>query len=86
VGAYNQSTKISLFGDTSIFTVGKSEFGADLAGGGGKAWFDRAKQAGFISKYATKNSSERYAEHYASWVLGGKDAFTSEIAKLEGWN
>ena len=86
VGAYNQSTKISLFGDTSIFTVGKSEFGADLAGGGSKAWFDRSKQAGFISKYATKNSSERYAEHYASWVLGGKDAFTSEIAKLEGWN
>jgi hypothetical protein len=86
VGAYNQSTKISAFGDTSIFTVGKSNFGADLAGGGGTAWFNRAKQAGFISKYATKNSSERYAEHFAAWTLGARDAFTSEIAKLEDWN
>lgn len=39
----------------------------------------------FISKYATKNGSERYAEHFSAWVLGATDTLTQEIADHQGW-
>jgi hypothetical protein len=71
VSKYTGGATYSAFGDFSIFTVG--------------SFATRAKQAGFISKYAKKNSGERYAEHFAAWTLGARDAFTSEIAAMEGW-
>jgi len=41
--------------------------------------------AGYISTYAAKNVSERYAEHFAAFVLGATDQTTTEIARLGKW-
>jgi hypothetical protein len=85
VGAWTGGSTVTPFSDFSIFAIGKGKFTKDLSSGGGLPWANRSKQAGFISKYATKNSSERYAEHYAAWVFGATDSFTKDIADLEGW-
>ena len=39
----------------------------------------------FISKYAKENNKERYAEHFAAYVLGATDSLTMEIAASDGW-
>ena len=41
--------------------------------------------AGYISTYARKNVDERYAEHFAAFVLGATDQTTTEIAALDKW-
>ena len=40
---------------------------------------------GFISGYAKKNGSERYAEHFAAWVAGATDSLTTKVAQDNGW-
>lgn len=42
-------------------------------------------QLGYISSYASKNTNERYAEHFAAFVFGATDQVTTEIAGVDKW-
>lgn len=55
--------------------------------GGDKGVFTNTSRgmAGYISTYAKKNVDERYAEHFAAFVLGATDKTTTEIAALDKW-
>jgi hypothetical protein len=55
--------------------------------GGSRGVFTNTNRAmaGYISTYARKNVDERYAEHFAAFVLGATDQTTTEIAALDKW-
>jgi hypothetical protein len=44
-----------------------------------------ARGVPYISAYARKNFSERYAEHFSAWALGDTSPATSYLAKKHEW-